>query len=89
MNLNKKQVAVLWIGITVLVPAIYFAVTAASSLQQKETFLLTAPSSEEILIQRVSLIQERRMLFNKLGVFSFGLFSLTGLFVYLTNEKKS
>ena len=89
MKLTKKQVAVIWISVTVFMPAVYFALTAASSLRQKESFWAAAKPTEEVLIQRVNIIRERRALYNKLGVFSFGLFSLTGLLVYWNNEKKA
>ncbi len=89
MKLNKKQVAIIWISVTVLIPVIYLALTAASSLRQRETFWQAAKPTEEALIQRVNIIQERRALFNKLGIFSFGLLSVTGLLVYLNNEKKA
>ncbi|MBF0594131.1 MAG: hypothetical protein HQL22_04120 [Candidatus Omnitrophica bacterium] len=87
MKLNKKQVSIIWIALTVLIPVLFFAVMAVSTLQQKESFLLTAKPTEETLIQRVNIIQERRALYNKLGVFTFGLFSLTGLLVFLNNDK--
>ena len=89
MKLNKKQVAVIWIGATVLIAVIYFALTAVYSLQQKEALWLSAKPTEQVLIERVNIIQERRSIFNKLGVFSFGLLSLTGLLVYWNNEKKA
>lgn len=89
MKLNKKQVAIIWIGMTVLIPVVYLALIAASSLRHREVFWQSAKPTEEALIQRATLVQERRALFNKLGIFSFGLLSLTGLLVYLNNEKKA
>ena len=89
MKLNKKQVAVIWISITVLIVVVYFALSAVFSLQQKEALWLSVKPTEEALIQRVSIIQEKRAVFNKLGVFIFGLLSLTGLLVYWNNEKKA
>ena len=89
MKLNKKQVAIIWISITVLMSAGYFALTAFFSLQQKDALWLSMKPSEETLIERVNIIRERRALLNKFGVFSFGLLSLTGLLVFLNNGKKS
>ncbi|MEI6437285.1 MAG: hypothetical protein WCO69_00885 [Candidatus Omnitrophota bacterium] len=89
MKLNKKQIAIIWISITVLIPVVYFALTTAAALGQKESFWLSAKPTEEALIQRVNIIQERRALFNKLGCFSFGIVSLTGLLVFLNNDKRT
>ncbi|MBF0386863.1 MAG: hypothetical protein HQL20_03290 [Candidatus Omnitrophica bacterium] len=89
MKLNRKQVAVLWISVTVFIPVLYFALTAAANLQMKEAFWASSKlTQEESLVQRVNIIQEKRALFNKLGVFSFAWFSLTGLMCYLNNGKK-
>ena len=89
MKLNKKQVAVIWISVTVLIMVIYFAITAVMALHQKEALWLSVKPTEQALIERVNIIQERRAVYNKLGVFSFGWLSLTGLLVFLNNGKKA
>ena len=89
MKLNKKQVAVIWISITVLIIVIYFAIMAVVALHQKEALWLSVKPTEEALIERVHIIQERRAVYNKLGIFSFGWLSLSGLLVFLNNEKKA
>jgi hypothetical protein len=88
MKLNNKQVAIIWISLTIWIPVIYFALTATSALQRKEAFWLSAKPTEEVLIQRVDILRERKALFNKFGVFSFGLLSFTGLLVFLNRKNK-
>lgn len=89
MSLAKKQVAIIWISLTVLIPVAYFAFSGAADLKQKEMALISVKQTEDVLLQRAGIVQQRRALMNKLGVFSFAWLSMTGLLVFLNHNKKT
>jgi len=98
MKLNKIQATIIWISLSILIPATYFTVKEASvkNFQMKVwkgiengDWKVTNGTVEqrEINIRYMENKEDRNKAIETFGVFAFELLSLTGLLVYLTNKK--
>jgi hypothetical protein len=99
MKLNKVQVAIIWISLSILIPASYNALKeisvnnasmkvwkAIEKGEMKEEN--TTAEQREINLGYMKNKEDRDRTAHVFSVFAFELLSLTGLLVYLTNRKK-
>lgn len=100
MKLNKIQVAIIWISLSILIPVSYFALKEVSEqnfsmkvwrgIEKGEWKVDThQPTTEQQEIDNGYRAnkEKRDRAIEVFGVFAFELLSLTGLTVYLTHKR--
>ncbi len=100
MKLNKVQVVIIWISISILIPVGYFAFKEVSANNfsmkvwkgiEKGEFKMETPTVEQQEIDNGYMHnkEKRDRTVEIFGIFSFEILSLTGLLLYLSNGRTS